>query len=47
MTTSQVDPIVLQIQASAQSLLHAAGTNDIEDQKELFLPPKEQELMAE
>ena len=42
-----VDPIVLQLQASAQSAVDVATTNDLEDQEELFVPPTEQELMAE
>eukprot|EP01043_Picozoa_sp_COSAG02_P046906 COSAG02_NODE_4438_length_5356_cov_3.223321_2_plen_50_part_00 len=45
-TAEWVDPIILQLQASAQSAVDAAN-NATEGQEELFIPPTEQELMAE
>jgi hypothetical protein len=48
-TAEWVDPIILQLQASAQSAVDAANAanNDMEGQEEVFIPPTEQELMAE
>lgn len=42
-----VDPIVLQLQASAQSVADAAAVGDVNEQEEEFVPPTSEELMAE
>ena len=42
-----VDPIVLQLQAAAQSAAEAGTTDNLEDEDEVFVPPTEKELMAE